>query len=124
MKLLHWVIFMGVALAAVTSNAEQTPLLKTPMDKVNYGIGVETARSFRNQGVEINIDLVVQGIKDGLSGNVLIPDKELRKIMTGFQTELRRKRTSSRNIPATDTKVNGIESPVEKPSSTNPVLVQ
>lgn len=120
MTLLQWMIFLGIGLMAVPSHAEQSPLLKTQMDRVNYGIGVETARNFRNQGVDVNLDLVIQGLKDGLSGNILIPEKELRNIMTGFQTELRRKRAASRNIVTTDKKVNGTDLSVEKPSNSNP----
>lgn len=78
------------------AEAEELQTFRSPMDKVNYGIGVETIRNFRNQGVEIDLELVIKGMKDGLSGNLLVPEKELRAVMTAFQTELRQMKTKIR----------------------------
>ena len=80
----------------VSASAEETQNFRSPMDKVNYGIGVEVIRNFKNQGVQIDIDQVIKGMKDGLSGQTVIPDKELRRIMTDFQTELRQRKSRSR----------------------------
>jgi FKBP-type peptidyl-prolyl cis-trans isomerase len=70
------------------------------MDKVNYGIGVEVIRNYKNQGTEIDLDQVIKGMKDGLSGQTLIPEKELRKIMTAFQTELRQRKSAKTRLGA------------------------
>ena len=41
-------------------------------DKVSYATGVEMVRSFQRQGVEVDRDLFLKGVKDGLSGGTLL----------------------------------------------------
>lgn len=94
---------LGVMILAVQANAGEQATFKSPMDKVNYGIGVETIRSFKQQGVEIDLDLVIQGMKDALSGQKLpFSEKELRKFMSDFQNELRQKQAVNRKLAAQD----------------------
>lgn len=85
-----------LGLVVTQAGADELQVFRSPMDKVNYGIGVEVIRNFKNQGMEIDLDMVIKGMKDGLSGKLLVPEKELRKTMTDFQTELRQKKTRSR----------------------------
>lgn len=92
----------GFALAAAQAGAAEPQVFRSPMDKVNYGIGVEVIRNYKSQGVEIDLDMVIKGMKDGLSGKIVVPEKELRRTMTDFQTELRQKRSRSRGeLPST-----------------------
>jgi UDP-GlcNAc:undecaprenyl-phosphate/decaprenyl-phosphate GlcNAc-1-phosphate transferase len=95
MKTVFYVV-VGLVLVSTQVGAEQLQTFRSPMDKVNYGIGVEVIRNFKNQGVEIDLDMVIKGMKDGLSGNIAIPEKDLRQIMTAFQTELRQKRSKNK----------------------------
>ena len=88
---LTWII-MGFSLLAAQVSAEETLVLKTQKEKVSYGIGVDLARNLKRQGIEANVDLVIKGLKDGLSGEkLLVPDEELRMIMGAFQHELSRR---------------------------------
>jgi FKBP-type peptidyl-prolyl cis-trans isomerase FklB len=74
--------------------AEESQLFKTPMEKINYAIGVEIARNYKSQGVDIDLEMVIKGLKDGVSGEkLLIPEKELRNILISVQSDLRRKRS-------------------------------
>jgi FKBP-type peptidyl-prolyl cis-trans isomerase FklB len=101
-------VVLGSLLLAGRAGADEQPSLRTPKDKVDYAIGVEMGRNFRNQGVEVNLDLVVQGLKDDLSGgNLLIPEKELNKIMISFQNELRQKKAVGRRVAAMDNQKKG-----------------
>jgi len=70
----------------------QEPVLKTDKDKVNYGIGVGVARNFQRQGIEVDLDPVIKGMRDVLSGAKLaVTEEELDKIMTAFQAEVQKK---------------------------------
>ena len=89
-------LVVGLVIVATQAGAEGLQTFRSPMDKVNYGIGVEVIRNYKNQGMEIDLDTVIKGMKDGLSGHIAIPEKELRRIMTDFQTELRQKRAKSK----------------------------
>ncbi len=73
-------------LAAPMFSAAEQPALKTQMDKMNYTTGVDIVRKLKQQGGEINLDLVIQGMKDELTGdNLLLSEAELQKIRTALQ---------------------------------------
>ena len=105
--LLKFMVGLGIGLLASQVCAQELQSFRSPMDKVNYGIGVEVARNFKNQGIEVDPDLLIKGLKDGLSGNVQIPEKELRNIMTAFQNELRQKQSATKKFAALDNRGKG-----------------
>ncbi|MBT0666114.1 hypothetical protein KI809_17515 [Geobacter pelophilus] len=73
--------------------------MKTSLDLLNYGIGVETARNLKNQGVDVNLDLLIQGLKDGLAGErLLVDEKQLRSAVINFQSEIRRKQAVEKQL--------------------------
>ena len=86
-------IVLGLLLLATQVHAGEQPLLKTDKDKVNYAIGVNIINSIKQQGVEIDLDLVLQGMKDASSGGkLLLDDEELRKAIEQYQVAVRQKR--------------------------------
>jgi FKBP-type peptidyl-prolyl cis-trans isomerase len=104
---LTWLALFGLVL--LTAQCAQEPTeLKTEKDKTNYGIGVGVARTFKQQGMDVDVNLVVQGLKDELAGKkLLMSDDELRKTMTAYQQELRRKQMQERMAAALDNKKEG-----------------
>ena len=105
---LKWVALLGAWLLAGQVSAEESPVLKTAQDKLSYGIGVDVGRNFKKQGVEVDLTLLVKGLKDGLSGGkLLLPEKELRKIMNAFQGELRQKQAQATRIATIENKKKG-----------------
>ena len=104
---LRWLALLGVVLLTAACAQEPTDL-KTEKDKVNYGIGVSVARNFQQQGMEVDVNLVVQGLKDQLAGKkLLMSEDELRKTMTGYQQELRRNQVQARKTVALDNRKEG-----------------
>ena len=62
------------------------------MKIVGYLIGADLGQKLHINGVEVNLDDVVAGIKDGLTGTELkYPLEQRQKIMTAFQNDLRAK---------------------------------
>jgi len=105
MKRKLMVALVGVVLLMAQAGAAEDKALKTQNDKVNYGIGVSVAKNFQNQELEVDLDLVVQGMKDVLSGKkLLLSDDELRATMTAFQEEMRRKHMEQKTKAAGDNK--------------------
>jgi len=98
---------LGVVL--LTAQCAQEPTdLKTEQDKVNYGIGVSVAKNFKQQGMEVDVNLVVKGLKDELTGKkLLMSEDELRKTMTAYQQEMRGKQMQERKMAALDKKKEG-----------------
>jgi FKBP-type peptidyl-prolyl cis-trans isomerase len=103
----QWLALLGMVL--LTAQCAQEPAeLKTEKDKVNYGIGVSIGKSFKQQGMEVDVDIVMKGLKDELTGKrLLLSEDELRKTMTAYQNELRQKQMQARQMAAKDNKKAG-----------------
>lgn len=100
-------VMTGVCLQDNPSYAGQEQMLSTPDDKIQYAIGVEIARNFKSQGMELDLDLVMKGMHDALSGGgLLVSEKELRGILISIQSEIRRKRAISKKLPDAGNKSN------------------
>jgi FKBP-type peptidyl-prolyl cis-trans isomerase FklB len=88
-----------MVLILAQANAADDAVLKTDKDRISYGVGVQTGRNLKKDDVDVNMDLMIRGIKDGLAGDkLLVGEKELRQIMNGFQGELRKKIAGNRRI--------------------------
>jgi len=69
--------------------------LKTDIQKVSYIIGNSTGTGLREQSVDIDIDIFMRGLKDGLSKDGVPPamtEEEMRETMQNFRTTLMEKR--------------------------------
>ncbi len=100
-------VLMGAQIAAQAS-AEETTVLKTQKDMLSYGIGVSVAKNFKKQETEVDLELMIKGLKDGLSGaKLLMPEKDLRKVMNMYQSELRQKAVLSKRVAIEENKKKG-----------------
>jgi FKBP-type peptidyl-prolyl cis-trans isomerase FklB len=82
--------------------AEEAKTLSSPKGKLNYAIGVEIARNYKSRGIDIDLDMVTRGMKDGVSGEkLLLSEKELRNILISVQSDLRRKQSAAKRSPGT-----------------------
>lgn len=103
---LIWIVLWGVGLLVAQVSAQETPVLKTQKDKMSYVVGVEMARSLKGQGIEVDMDLFIKGLQDGLSGGkLLLSDDDLRKASSMFHAELRRKQNEMREKQAQATRM-------------------
>ena len=82
-----------------TKSAEQsapTTAEKADKMKVSYGIGVDMGRNFKRLGLDLDPDIIAEGLKDAYAGKKLkIPDNEQRNIMSAYQNELKEKQTAA-----------------------------
>lgn len=100
---MKWIVL--AMLGALSLQAEAVTQLKTQEDKVSYGIGVSVIRNLKKQGSDLDINLIIQGIKDAAAGRDLpVSEKELRKVMNLYQNEIRQKMQLSRRIALEDNK--------------------
>jgi FKBP-type peptidyl-prolyl cis-trans isomerase len=103
-----WIAILGTCLLAVAACAAEPPALKTQKEKVSYGIGVEMGKNFRREGIEVDSDALLKGLKDGLAGQkLLISEEDLRKILMDFQAELKQKQIETIKTAAGDNKKEG-----------------
>lgn len=97
-----------LALLVTQAGAQEAPTLKSQKEKVSYGIGVDVARNLKRQGVDADADLIIRGMRDELEGRtLLIPDRELRRIMTAFQSELRAKQMQATKVAGEENRKKG-----------------
>jgi FKBP-type peptidyl-prolyl cis-trans isomerase len=77
------------------------PVIETDEQKRDYGLGMQMGRNLVNQGIEADVDLLVEGLRDALAGRKpLISEEELRRIMMAFRAELKRARIDNARITA------------------------
>ena len=82
----------GAVLLAAQVSAEEPPALKTMKDKMSYATGADLVRSFERQGIEVDKDIFLRGVKDGLSGGtLLLSDEEINKLMKLFMGEQKKR---------------------------------
>ncbi|MBI5786549.1 MAG: FKBP-type peptidyl-prolyl cis-trans isomerase [Rhodocyclales bacterium] len=89
--------------------AGQDANLESAANRTSYAIGVDMARNFKKQGIEIDPELILRGMKDGYAGTAQISDKELRRTMNSFQGEVRQKMAQNRRLAADENKTRGAD---------------
>ena len=120
--------YLGVGcLAGCASNSKpvgkpveptaQTPIGKTPAGtnvlgdekaRVSYAIGMMFGHNFQAQGVEVDTDMLVRGLKDIQSGGTtLLTPQEMRETLTEYQKSLAAKQQKMREEAAAKNKAEG-----------------
>ena len=88
--------------------AGEPVVLKTQKERVSYSIGVSVIRNFKQQGLEIDLDVVMQGMKDALGDRkILLTEEEIRATLTAVQTGIRLKQRQARRFAEVDRKKEG-----------------
>lgn len=107
---LQGIIVLGACLLVAQANAGKVPVLKSDKDRLSYGIGVNIGKNFKIDEVDIDMNLLNKGVKDGLAGaKLLMPEKELHQLMRDFQTTLRQKAVQRQRIAAEENRRKGIK---------------
>jgi FKBP-type peptidyl-prolyl cis-trans isomerase FklB len=98
------VIGSALAIAQQPKAAAPAPAggeLKDVKSKVSYGAGLKMGKDWKLQGVDIDPDLFLKGIKDGLADKkALISDEEIMQAMTAFRQELQSKQMAAQKKAA------------------------
>ena len=99
---------VNTPLPTIEAKNPQAAVLKTEMDKVSYIIGTQIARNFKSQDVEVNLDTLLLGLKDGLAGKeLLLTQDEMQQIYTNFQQQMMAKQTAKRTKEAAENLTKG-----------------
>jgi FKBP-type peptidyl-prolyl cis-trans isomerase FklB len=99
---------VGLALLAGSAFADETSALKTQKEKVSYIIGTDIGNNFKKQGVDIEPDIVIKGMKDALEGKKsLLSEKETTDIMTAYKKEFMTKQAEAAKVMGEKNKKDG-----------------
>lgn len=103
-----FLILLALLLGSTAAQADEA--LSTPKERTSYAIGVNLIGNLKQQEVDIDLELVVKGMRDALAGGpLLMSDEELRKYISFYQHDVRRKTAKSRGEAAQENKKAGGE---------------
>lgn len=90
-------VVAGILLLVSQALGAEDTLLKNQRDKVSYTFGVFSGKNLKQQSIDIDLDIMVKGMKDSMSGaKTLLTEEEMREVMTAFQKEMAIKQTEKR----------------------------
>ena len=116
MKALPLIVVTAIALSPLARSAEpgkkppQAPSpsptaapdqpigpLKTQKDKVSYSIGLDIGTTLKRQLIDVDPQLLQNGLKDGLDGKKpLMTDEQVKETMATFQKEMMAKQAAAK----------------------------
>jgi UDP-GlcNAc:undecaprenyl-phosphate/decaprenyl-phosphate GlcNAc-1-phosphate transferase len=89
-KTMMWMAVLAASCLPAKASAQQANALKTDKDKQSYAIGVDMARTMKGRRVQVDVDPLLQGMRDVLTGAELkMTDEDLRKTLRAWQDERR-----------------------------------
>jgi FKBP-type peptidyl-prolyl cis-trans isomerase FklB len=96
-------IFLINTLPAFAEDAEKTANFENKKQMTSYAVGVQTARTFTKDDVEIDLEQFIKGLKDATDGkSLLLSEDDLHKVLNNFQNDLRRTVKNARAIAAAE----------------------
>ena len=96
----YLIIILAVGLFAAQTRAEDKAapkaealtVFKSQKEKVSYSIGLEMGSGMKQQKLDVDPDLVINGFRDGISGKKgLLTEAEVHEIMDAFEKEMEAK---------------------------------
>lgn len=86
----------------------QAPVMNNFSDTVSYLIGTDIAKSFKQNKLDLNLDILFAGIRDAYSGNdTLFTQQQFQELMGRFQKEMQQKQQVEAAKDATINKEKG-----------------
>jgi len=75
--------------------------LKTEKDRTSYAIGLNVGKGLHRESIDVDPNVVMQGLKDGLAGGqALMTDEEVQATMVSLQTQVRERENAKRQEEA------------------------
>jgi FKBP-type peptidyl-prolyl cis-trans isomerase FklB len=94
--------------AANLAFAAEKPELKTQKDKLSYAIGLDMGNSLKKNGLDVDPNIVVLGIKDALAGTTpLMTNEEVKAVIMAVQKDLQSKQQERAKIMGEKSKKDG-----------------
>ncbi len=98
----------ALVIASTQTWAADATLIKTDKDKLSYSIGASIGKNLKNESAEIDLNVMIEGIKAGLAGDkVLLSEKEVREVMNEYQTQMRKRAAAKKQLAQGDNKKKG-----------------
>ncbi len=99
---------LALAALAVQIHAEDKTVLKDQKEKAGYSIGMNIGAGLKKDGVDVSIDALVAGLKDGATGAAAqLPAAEQEAALATLQKDMTGKITAERTAAGEKAKTEG-----------------
>jgi FKBP-type peptidyl-prolyl cis-trans isomerase FklB len=92
------VIILGVFVFTMNAMAQEKGPPKDKKEKTGYAIGVNIGQDMKRYSIEIDADMVAQGIKDANAGKMKLTDEEMRTTLADLNKEMQSKENERMKI--------------------------
>ncbi len=109
-KLLVGILFLALAACQQnsSSSSSQPVSLESEKDSLSYAVGLQLAHSVKSAKEDLNVDLFIAGVRDGLDENEdQLNATQMRQYMTKFQQVFRERQAKQREVDAEKNKAEG-----------------
>jgi FKBP-type peptidyl-prolyl cis-trans isomerase FklB len=79
---------VGLLVNAVRA-ADDKPAFKDSKDKNSYAVGANWGNSLKRQEVNVDLELLIKGLREGFDGHSALTDEELKQCMMALNQEIR-----------------------------------
>lgn len=96
-------IVAATAIIAVACNAQPKVGSVKPenkLDSASYAIGANMARSFKQQGIPMNAEMLAAGLRDAMADQSLLTEEQVQGCLTALQQDMAAKQTEKRTAEA------------------------
>jgi FKBP-type peptidyl-prolyl cis-trans isomerase len=105
-----WQALAMLLACSCTWPANGQSAVSTDREKISYAIGTDVGRNFHSLGVSVDMELLIQGLKDGMAGaQPRMSEVEMRERMAAFRTALLARENEMRSQAAIDNRKKGSE---------------
>ncbi len=92
-------IFFALAIPVQAEEADRAASFENNMGVTSYALGVQTGRTLKRDGVDIDVEQFIKGLKDQTGKQKLqLTEDQLRKILNTYQSDIRRNMKRNRAI--------------------------
>lgn len=101
----------SILVASIAFAGKDASKLNTEEEKLSYTIGVDLAVNFKQQGVNLKPEVLLQGLKDGLTDkkDMLLTQEQMAETLKTFQKQLMEKKQAEFKQKAEQNKKKGEE---------------
>jgi len=105
---LNWIVCCGLLASSSLAWSADPVVLKTDKEKLSYSIGASIGKNLKNETTEIDVGIMIEGLKATLAGEKgALPDKEVRQVMSDYQTKMRQRAAAKRQEELGENKKKG-----------------
>lgn len=94
-------LILGLGLGAGWAMGQTGKPLKTNADSLGYAIGINIGNDFKKQGIELNLEALMQGLQDAMGDKATrLTEQQAQAVLAAYQQAQRAKQAAERKAKA------------------------